>query len=119
VRRVAELGSLVAKYKNLLSAVYKAKPNVGLNMKARLHLYGSTVSALLACLCAAPARHYASNAYTLWLSQQAADTSLARSAARANHLWAATMLAFVLLAALLLVAGLRSRQRGITMHQIG
>jgi hypothetical protein len=88
-------------------------------MKTKLYLYGSAISGVLACFCVAPARHYASSAYILWLSQQAADTPLAHSAARANHLWAATMLAFVLLAAVLLVAGLRSRQRGTTMHQMG
>ncbi len=88
-------------------------------MKARLYLYGSAISGLLACLCAAPARHYASSAYTLWLSRQATDTPLAHSAARANQVWAAAIVAFVVLAVVLLAAGLRSRQRGSTVTQIG
>jgi H+/Cl- antiporter ClcA len=88
-------------------------------MKTKLYLYGSAISGLIACLCVAPARRYASSAYTLWLSQQPADTLLVHSAARANHLWAAAMLAFVLLAAGLLAAGWRSRRRGASMRQAG
>ncbi len=95
------------------------KANAVIDMKTKLCLYGSAASAVLACLCAAPARHYASSAYTLWLSQEPASVQLAQSAARANHLWAGTMLSFAIVAGLLLFAGLRSRQRRTSVSMPG
>lgn len=64
------------------------------------------MSGLLASLCAALARHYASRAYTSWLSPQASDSPLAQGASRANHLWATLMIVFALLTAVLVVTGL-------------
>jgi hypothetical protein len=79
-------------------------------MKAKHYFYGSLVSAVLACVCAAPARHYASRAYALWLSQDATALRLSDTAARVNHLWAGTMVGFAVLAGVLLVAGWWSRR---------
>jgi hypothetical protein len=77
-------------------------------MKTKLYLYGSAISAVAACLCAAPARHYANSAYSLWLSRGSAG---AHDASKANHLWAGITVAFAFVAAALLFAGLRSSQR--------
>jgi len=66
-------------------------------MKTKLCFYGSAISAVAACLCAAPARHYASSAYSLWLSQTAGNMQLANAVAKTNHSWVWTMLAFAVL----------------------
>ena len=75
-------------------------------MKRKLYFYGAAVSAVIACVCAAPARQYASNAYTQWLSHNPA----AGDASQANHVWAAIMLVFAVLAGALLFVGVRLRQ---------
>ena len=88
-------------------------------MKTKLYFYGSAVCAALACVCAAAARHYASSAYTLWLSQQPANTQLSHGEAAANHLWLATMLGFVIAASVLLFAGLWPLVRRTRVNQPG
>ena len=82
-----------------------------INMKPKHFFFASGISAVLACLCISPARHYASTAYTLWLRENAASLLRSQAAARADHFWVGVMVGLLALAVLLLFAGLQARRQ--------
>lgn len=84
------------------------------DMKTILFLFGSAASAVYAYLCGHIARRCAaSGAYALRFSQDSVEMKFAHDAARAYYFWAGLMLSSVIVAGVLLFAGLRSR-RGST-----
>ncbi len=95
-----------------VAGVYQiGNPIVIMITKSKMHWYGFITCSCLACLCFLPARLFGFQAYTLWLSQDAGSGQQSRIAAQYNHLWAAAVVLFGLLAVFFLFASYRSRRK--------